>query len=324
MAKSLSQSIQVTSLREDLWVAYHDYNTFLKLKSNWEPFEVVHMNSWFDIFYLLWKEKSKKIIFESHALHPGLNNKYARAIIESPFLRLFVLLFWWMFTMVFKKNIKNADLYLVSTPGFIESARAIDSSAIWLPNPVEIPEKIEKINTLWLSPSSVNIFYPTGLRNIKNPEAALSLLIKLCGTYPHMRIYMFEPLAIPQKLTASIQTLQERITWLPRANQEKMREYYLHDWDLVIGSLYSEKPYAILNMIELESMAYELPILAIDHYEILHYPLEEIQGTALKLISDRAYRKEYTKKNLAYLKEVHAPEKVGALYQNLLESKILP
>lgn len=89
-----------------------------------------------------------------------------------------------------------------------------------------------------------------------------------------------------------------------------MKEYYRHDWDLVIGSLYPEKPYAILNMIELESMAYQLPIVAVDLYEILLYPINEVPTLAKKLIDDAAFKKEYSKKNREYMKERHSPEKV--------------
>jgi hypothetical protein len=135
-------------------------------------------------------------------------------------------------------------------------------------------------------------------------------------------VYLFENKNISRELLPHIRTLHDAITWLPKANQETMREYYLHDWDLVIGSLYKEKPYAILNMIELESMAYQLPILAIDHYETLFYPIEAIEEIAKKLVSDRNYRNEYTKKNLDYILEHHAPKRVSERYRKLLETRI--
>lgn len=113
-----------------------------------EKYDAVHYNSWFDIFCLWRKNKKNYTIFESHALHPGLDNFYARKIIESPWMKSFVSVFGWVFRLIFQRNIRHADLYLVSTPGFLESAKKVRKDVIWLPNPVYIPEKIERINTL--------------------------------------------------------------------------------------------------------------------------------------------------------------------------------
>lgn len=102
-----------------------------------------------------------------------------------------------------------------------------------------------------------------------------------------------------------------------------MKEYYSHDWDLVIGNLYGEKPYAILNMIELEAMAHRLPIIAIDHYEILKYPLSDISIIAKKLITDKGYKQEYVERNLAYIYESHSPQSVAQIYSSNLKKSSL-
>ena len=315
---------QVTTLWKDLREEYNDYTSFLKLRKYWNHFPLVHMNCWFDIFYLFRRHKENKIIFESHALHPGLSNMYARKIIESPRIRMMVRVFWWAFNFLFRRNIKNVDIYLVSTPGFLESAKKIRSDAVWLPNPVYMPETIQRINTLSLNGEYVNIFYPTGLRSIKNPKAAFELIMHLKEIYKDIRIYIFRPSMIPFSLKDEFYKLEKNIVWLESADQVTMRKYYSHDWDLVIWSLYWEKPYAILNMVELEAMAYSLPIIAIDHYEILKYSLAEIETLSKKLINDQEFRRRYTEKNLAYIQEIHSSHRVRKKYISLLKTCILP
>lgn len=92
LEETQKENLKITSLRNMLNENYNDYTSFFKLKKYSKEFPIIHMNSWFDIF-LLWKKSDNKIIFESHALHPGFDNIHARAIIESRLIRLFV----WMF-----------------------------------------------------------------------------------------------------------------------------------------------------------------------------------------------------------------------------------
>lgn len=99
-----------------------------------------------------------------------------------------------------------------------------------------------------------------------------------------------------------------------------MGYYYGAKWDLVIGSLYPKKPYAILNMIELESISYKLPILAIDLYEVLLYEVDDIEKVALRLLEDPLYKEKYIEKNYAYIARTHAPEVVASVYEVLIDS----
>ena len=94
-----------------------------------------------------------------------------------------------------------------------------------------------------------------------------------------------------------------------------MPNYYSANRDLLLGSFFLEKPYAMLNMIENEAIACKAPVLCCDLNEVIFEPLENLEDLAYKIIEDKEYREWYIERNYQYIKKTHSCEAVVKIYE---------
>lgn len=308
------KNVEIIWLREKKY-QYNDYNTFLKVQTELKKnqYDIVHLNSWFDIF-LLRKQKWVKYIFESHGFHPWISIKYSLLITESILNKFFVFFFYPIFKILFFVKIKNVDLYLVSIPWLIKLTKKYNS--YWLPNPVDTKIFYKRETSLKLDKNFINVFYPTWLREVKNPKFAFELMNKIIDRYENIRFYFIkQSVSNYNKYSKYLEKIEKNIIWIDQLNREELPYYYSADWDLVLGSFYPEKEYAILNLIELEAMACKAPIIAHDLHEVILISLDELRGDFLyKMIDDKEFKRNYIERNYQYILEKHSLEEVSKIY----------
>lgn len=311
------KDMHIIWLKKDKKYAYNDYSTFQKIQQELRKnkYDVVHMNSWFDIF-LFKKYKEIKYIFESHGPHPGISLKYSLLFAENPLTRIFIFFFYPLFKIIFLYKIRKVDLHYVSIPGILDLARQSNPKAKWLPNPVDTEIFRKQKECLKLNDTYINIFYPTGLREIKNSGFALDLMSKLQKKYKNIRFYIIkQSVSNFKKYKKQLEKIEKNIIRLDQVPREQIPFYYSADRDLVLGSFYPEKTYAMLNMIENEAMACKAPVLCCDLNEIIFEPIEKLEKLAYKIIDNKEYRKKYIERNYAYVINVHGIQNVAKIYE---------
>lgn len=294
---------------------HHDYNSFYKIKKclNKNKFDIIHLNCWTDLF--LFKNKKKiKYIFESHAAIPGMDFKYWLLFIENPIKRLFFVLFYPIFKILYKINIKKLDLYYVSIPGLLYLTW---DTAKWLPNPVDLSvfHERDENECYKLDQNYINIFYPNWLRKVKNCKYALDLMYRLKNKYKKIRFYLINSHWHINKYRKELGLIEDNIVRLNPIKREEMPNYYSAERDLLLWSFFPEKPYAMLNMIENEAMACKAPILCCDLNEVIFEPLENLEELAYKIIEDKKYKNWYIERNYNYIKKVHSCKSVAKIYE---------
>jgi len=311
-------NILIIWLNKDKYYNYNDYNVFSKLNIELEKdkYNIVHMNSWFDLFVFK-RKKWVKYIFESHAIHPGISLKYSLLITESFTNKIVIVLFYPIFKLIFLLKIKQIDLYLVSIPWLLDLTKNYNS--LWLPNPIDITLFYKNENHLELDNNYINIFYPTWLREIKNPVFAFELIKKIKLKYNNTRFYFIkQSVSNYKRYEKYIKNIEENIIWLDQIDRDKITYYYSADWDLVLGSFYPEKPYAVLNMIELEAMACKAPIIVSDLNELIFKNFVELKELAFNIIENKDFREKYIEKNYEYILSKHSWENVAKIYEKYI------
>ncbi len=304
-------------LRKDRWHIYNDYNSFFKIQKEIlaKKYDIVHLNSRFDIF-LLKKTKWIKYIFESHGPHPGISLKYSLLSAENPLIKIFIFLFYRLFKIIFLYKIRKVDLHYVSIPGILELAKQSNPNVKRLPNPVDTEIFKKQKDRLPLEKKYINIFYPTGLRKIKNSGFALELMEKLQRKYKKIKFYLIkQSVSNFKRYKKQLERIEKNIVRLDQVPREKIPFYYSADRDLVLGSFFPKKTYAMLNMIENEAMACKAPTLCCDLNEIIFEPIEKLEKLAYKIIDDKKYRKEYIEKTYKYVMKIHGIQNVAKIYE---------
>jgi hypothetical protein len=105
----------------------------------------------------------------------------------------------------------------------------------WLPNPVDIDIFYKRSECFQLDDNYINIFYPTSLRDIKNPDFALDLMYKLKMKYLNIRFYFIkQSVSNVKKYAKKIKLLEENIIWLNQLYRSELPFYYSANWDLVL------------------------------------------------------------------------------------------
>lgn len=304
-------------LQKDKKYEHNDYNSFKKIQQELKKnrYDVMHMNSWFDIF-LFRRKKRVKYIFESHGPHPGISFRYSLMFAESWIIKTFIFFFYRLFKIIFLYKIRKVDLHYVSIPGILDLTRQSSPKAKRLPNPVDTEMFKKQKEHVKLDNKYINIFYPTGLRKIKNSGFALELMEKLQKRYKNIRFYLIkQSVSNFQRYKKQLEKIEKNIIRLDQIPREKISFYYSADRDLVLGSFFPEKTYAMLNMIENEAMACKAPTLCCDLNEIVFEPIEKLEKLAYKIIDDKAYRKEYIEKTYRYVIKVHGIQNVARIYE---------
>lgn len=319
-------NINILWLNKDKLYHYNDYNSFLfikkELKNN--KYDLVHLNCWFDLFFLN-KKRWVNYIFESHSIHPGISLKYSILFSESFIKKIIIFLFYPFFKLLFIYKIKKIDLYLVSIPWLLDLTKKYHS--IWLPNWIDTNIFYKRKEYFLLNKNNINIFYPTWLREVKNPDFAFYLFWKIIQKYNNAKIYMIKhTVANYKKYNYFLDKYKDNIIFIDKIERLNLPFYYSADWDLVFWSFYPKKPYAILNMIEMEAMACKAPIIVSDLNELIFKNLDELDELAFKLLEDKNFKKEYIEKNYEYVKNTHSLENIAKIYlENLkpfLRSKL--
>lgn len=318
--KFIGNNIKIEKLH-DYEKSYTDYNSFRKIskaiKSN--NFHIVHMNCRPDLFSF-WKKENIIYIFESHWCIPGMDFKYGKKIIESAINKAIFIAFYPIFKLLYNYKIRKLDLYYVSIPWLLDLTW---NTAKRLPNPVDLSYFYKRKNRFEVNKEYINIFYPNGLRKVKNCKFALDLMYKIQCKYKKVRFYMINSHWNQNKYQKELNLIKNNIVWLNTIPRDKMPNYYSADWDLLLWSFFPEKPYAMLNMIENEAMACKAPVLCCDLNEVIFEPLENLENLAYKIIEDKKYREWYITRNYEYIKKVHSCEAVAKIYEedikNLLQ-----
>lgn len=314
MSKYL-KNIEIIGLRKDKKTSYW-YNSFWKTyQESKKNYNIIHSNCRQDIFFFK-KRKWVKYIFESHWVHPWISLKYSLICAEKIINKILLLLLYPIFKLWFLYNIKNVDIHYVSIPGILELTKKSNKNAKWLPNPVDTKLFYKKKDRLILDGKKINIFYPTWFRSIKNSEYAFLLMIKLQKKYKNINFYFIrQSVSNFNKFKKELNILSKNIIWLDQIKRENLPFYYSADRDLVLWSFYPKKVYAILNMIEIEAMVCEAPILCCDLNEIIFEPIENIEDIAYKIIEDKKYRNWYIKRNYDYIIKIHWIDNVARIYE---------
>jgi len=292
---------------------YNDYDSYfliLKCIKN-NKFDAVHMNCWPDLF-LFTKNKNIKYIFEAHTAIPGMNFKYWNIFIENPLKKLIYILLYPIFKFFYNYKISKVDLFYVSIPWLLDLT---GSKGKWLPNPVDLSFFYKSNNSFELDKNYINVFYPNWLRKSKNCKYALDLMYKIQWKYKKVKFYMINSHWNQGKYKEELNLIKDNIVWINTINHSQMPNYYSADWDLLLGSFFPEKPYAMLNMIENEAMACKAPVVCCDLNEVIFEPLENLEELSYKIIEDKEYKNRYIERNYNYIKKVHSCEAVAKIYE---------
>ncbi len=282
-------------------------------------FDIVHLNWWPEIFFLK-KRSGVKYIFESHGVHPWLSLKYSLICIENILMKIFLFVTYPFRKILFLINIKKIDLYLVSIPWILPLATKIRKDAKWLPNPIDTRVFKKTSRSFDLDVNRINVFYPTWFRDIKNTEYALALMLKLKERYRNISFYCIkQSVSNYKKFKKQLELLGDSIIWLDYIPRDQFPYYYSADRNLVLWSFFPDKIYAVLNLIELEAMACEAPILCCDLNEIIFEPIGNMEKMAYKIIEDKSYKDWYVKRNYDYVVKVHWMENIAKVYEKYIQ-----
>lgn len=298
------------------WINDYQSPFFLSKYLKDGKYNAVHMNSRFDIIFLF-KQKNVKYIFESHWFHPWISFSLGWNITENRLKKIIFLFGYPFFKLCFLYNIKRVDLYYVSIPGIAAYLNG-KYQARRLPNPIDMELFCKKESSLALwSDQDIKIFYPTGFRKIKNSKFALQLMVKLQEKYKNIKFYIIKTHTHNLKKYHNILSqIEKNIIWLNKVERNQLPNYYNADRDCILGSFYPNKYYAILNMIELEAMACQAPIVCHDMHEIIFEPLDNIFDLIVKLIEDKSFAQAYIQKNYNYVLNTHADNIIAKKYES--------
>lgn len=297
----------------DVCKNYNDYNSFYKLNKclTDKKFDIVHMNFRPDLF-LFKKEKNIKYIYEAHTAIPGMNFKYWNIFIENPIKKLVYIILYPIFKLFYNIKISKVDLFYVAIPWLLDLTKG---KAKWLPNPIDLSFFYRRNDSFQLDNNYINVFYPNWLRKSKNCKYALDLMYKIQCKYKKVKFYMINSHWHTDKYKRELDLIKNNTVRLNKIPHDKMPNYYSANWDLLLGSFFPEKPYAMLNMIENEAMACKAPVLCCDLNEVIFEPLENLEDLAYKIIEDKEYRNLYVERNYDYIKRVHSCEAVAKIYE---------
>lgn len=311
------KDVSIIWLQKDKKYEYNDYNSFKKIQQEIKKnkYNIVHMNSWFDIFFFK-RDKGVKYIFESHGPHPGISLKYSLIFVEKTIIKIIILLFYRLFKIAFLYKIRKVDIHYVSILGILDLAKQSNPNVKWLPNVVDTELFKKQKECLKLDDKYINIFYPTWLRKIKNSGFALELMEKMQKKYKNIKFYLIkQSVSNFQRYKGQLEKIENNIIRLDQIPREKIPFYYSADRDLVLGSFFPEKTYAMLNMIENEAMACKAPTLCCDLNEVVFEPIEKLEELAYNIIDNKEYREKYIEKTYRYVIKVHGIQNVAKIYE---------
>lgn len=286
-------------------------------------FDILHYNNWLDPI-ICNIPKNKFTIYESHSIHFWLDLFNSLYVIESPIKRFLGFFIHYIYFILFYFKIKKFDLYFTSIPSALPYAKKIRKDAIWLPNAIDFKLFEKDYDLLKLDKNYINIFLPTSVRVLKNQRKAWEIIDKIFYKYSNIRLYIINHNWSNYNLIYDyLEKYRNNIVWLPMIDRESIWCYYKSDWNLVFWSLWHKDNYAMLNMIELESMACKAPIVAMDSFEIIKVKYNDIESLAFKIIEDKIFRNNYVNKNYEYVKNIHSLENVSNMYINTIKKSIL-
>lgn len=273
--------------------------------------DIIHINNWENLLNIPNKSKRKNQIWisESHGFHFGLNDK--RALEDSSFIKKL----WGYFLSKFvsrkiRKNLTKFDIVYAAIPNLVGDLKKIRPDATWLPNIIDLdtfyPRK--KIKT----EGNPSVFFPTRLHKMKTPERGFEIFRMIKQSFPDAKLHLIR---YPKRYSQyhyykdQLDEFKDATIWHDFMLRDKLPEFY-SSFDLIIGSFGK----GVLSLVELEAMACGATVVAHDDYEIIKVKLDDLSEFALKLMKNKLFKDNYTRKCREYVTSIHSPENVTKIH----------
>jgi len=296
-----------------------DYFVLRRMIKNGEldGYDVVHINNWLNFLNLppAHKRKNQVWIAHSHGVHIGIDLKIGISQ-SSRFKKMLAYITGPLLCIVLRNRIKKFDLCYVAIPNALQFAKQIRDDFIWMPNPIDFTRFNTEGEVMKLVGNPA-IIYPTRLHDVKNPEYAFNLYIKIKKRYPSAKLHIIK---YPERFQNSIaykniiRPIESEIVYHGYMDIDELASFY-RGADIILGAFSKHDYYANLNLVELEAMACGGIVIAHDRFEIINKSLDELERFTYKLIDDKEFREVYRKNCISYVHGKHNPENIVKLHR---------
>jgi glycosyltransferase involved in cell wall biosynthesis len=280
-------------------------------------FDVFHINAW-ETLLLFKRLKNQFSIFESHGFHPGFGMKKLNEDDKPTYKKVL----GWSVDKLLKSKILNkinsCDLYYVSTPDMVKSAKKeVRSDAVWLPNVINTELFNPDGEKLRLQGNPV-VFMPTRLHGDKMPEIGIRIFQDhIKKQFPDAALHLVQGHTNNFYEKKFKKELRDKKTyfWHSFMTREELVKFY-RSADLILGQF----NYGMLGLIELEAMACNIPVISKSDFEI-PMKVQELPELAMKILTDEKFKEQFCKRNFDYVQKVHSPPVVCGQHLKNMKQK---